>query len=294
MKISDLGELLLLASLWGASFLFMRIASPVFGPVWLMECRVLIAGLALLPLVVKLGLLGEVRRYAKPLFIIGCFNAALPYLLFAFASLFLPAGVTSILNATTPLFGSIVAFIWLKEKFTLSKIIGLVLGLGGVVVLVGWQSFVVTPNSLLAVGGVLIATLMYAIAAPYIKKQLSGVPSLVIATGSLLFAPLFLLPAIPFTVPTTAPTPISIMALFGLALLSTSLAYILYFRLISNVGSTKALTVAYLIPIFAMLWGAIFLKEAITVSMILGCSLVLLGTAIANDLFKSMVFKKMF
>ncbi len=293
MKISDIGELLLLAALWGASFLFMRIASPVFGPVWLMECRVLIAGLALLPLAVKLDLLGEIRRYAKPLFLIGCCNAALPYLLFAFASLFLPAGFTSILNATTPLFGSIVAFIWLKEKLTPTRTIGLALGLGGVVVLVGWRSFVITPTSLLAVVAVLVATLMYAIAAPYIKKQLCGVPSLVIATGSLLFAPLFLLPAIPFTIPKAAPTPLSLMALFGLALLSTSLAYILYFRLISNVGSTKALTVAYLIPIFAMLWGAIFLQEAITASMILGCSLILLGTAIANDLFKNVVFKKM-
>ena len=293
MRIFDICELFLLASLWGASFLFMRIASPVLGPVWLMELRVLVAGLALLPFVMKLGLLGEIRRHAKPLFIIGCFNAALPYLLFAFATLFLPAGFTSILNANTPLFGSVVAFVWLKEKFTLSKTIGLLLGLGGVIVLVGWQSFVINLDSLLAVGAVLVATFMYAIVAPYTKKQLSGVPSLVIATGSLLFAPLFFLPAIPFTIPKTTPTLLSIMALLGLALFSTSLAYILYFRLISNIGSTKTLTVAYLIPLFAMVWGAIFLKEVITASMILGCGLILLGTAITNDLFKGVVLKKM-
>lgn len=282
MRVSDVCELLLLASLWGASFLFMRIASPILGPVWLMEFRVLVAGLALLPLVVKLGLMGEIRRYAKPLLMIGCFNAALPYLLFSFATLFLPAGFTSILNGTTPLFGSVVAFVWLKEKFTLSKTTGLLLGLGGVVILVGWQGFVVNSQSLLAVGAVLIATFMYAIIAPYTKKRLSGVPSLVIATGSLLFAPLFFLPAIPFTIPKTTPTPLSIMALLGLALFSTSLAYIFYFRLISNIGSTKTLTVAYLIPIFAMLWGAIFLKEIITPSMILGCGFILLGTAITS------------
>jgi drug/metabolite transporter (DMT)-like permease len=289
MKILDIIQLLLLAALWGGSFLFMRIASPVLGPVWLIEFRVLLAGLALLPFLVRSGFVSKLRRYWFPLIILGCFNSAMPFLLFAFGALFLPAGFSSILNATVPLFGTVVAFVCLKEKLTLSQAIGLGLGFAGVVVLVGWRTFVPTPSFVTAVGAGLIGALMYAIGAFYAKRKLAEVPSLAIATGSLLSAAVFLLPAMPFTVPNVKLTPVVAIAVLALALFSTALAYILYFQLIKNVGSTKALTVAYLIPIFAMLWGTIFLQESITRSMVLGCSLILIGTAIANNLFAAIL-----
>jgi drug/metabolite transporter (DMT)-like permease len=288
MRASDVIELLLLAALWGGSFLFMRMAAPVLGPVWLIEMRVLLAGLALLPILLRLNLWNEVRHRAVPLFVVGCINSALPFLLLAFASVSLPAGFTSILNATSPLFGTVVAAVWLKENLTISRTIGFILGFAGVTVLVGWKTFAATPTFFVAVGAGLMAALMYAIAAPYTKRQLSGVPPLVIATMSQLSAALFLLPALPFTVPKVAPAPIIMLAVIALALFSTAVAYILYFRLIQNVGSTKALTVTYLIPAFAMVWGAVVLKESITSSMVLGCGLILLGTAIANDLFKGL------
>ncbi|MGB7247514.1 MAG: DMT family transporter [Phormidesmis sp.] len=285
MKVSQIGELLLLAALWGGSFLFMRIAAPVLGPVWLIELRVLIAGLALLPLLFRLNRWEIVRAKAVPLFVFGCLNSALPFSFLAFASISLPAGFTSILNATIPLFGTVVAAVWLKERPTYRQLVGLGLGFSGVVVLVGLKTFAATTAFVTACGAGLMAALMYAIAAPYIKQSLSGVPPLMIATISQLSAALFLLPALPFTVPKAIPTPTVMLSVIALALFSTSLAYILYFRLIQNVGSTKALTVAYLIPAFAMLWGALVLKEPITVSMALGGLLVLWGTAIANDLF---------
>jgi drug/metabolite transporter (DMT)-like permease len=285
MRVLDIAELLLLAALWGGTFLFMRIASPILGPVWLIEIRVLLAGLVLLPFLIRLDLLNDVRRKLMPLFVIGCINSAIPFLLFAFASLSLPAGFTSILNATTPLFGTIVASGWFKEKLSVARMIGFVLGFTGVVILVGGKTIATTQPFLIAVGAGLLAALLYAIAAPYIKQQLAGVPSLAITTGSLLSAAVFLLPAMPFTAPKTIPTTTVILAVLGLALLSTSLAYILYYRLINKIGSTRALTVAYLVPFFAVLWGTIFLKETVTISMIFGCSLILLGTAIANDLF---------
>lgn len=291
MRILDVAELLLLAALWGGSFLFMRIAAPVLGPVWLIEMRVLFAGLALLPILLRLNLWGEVRRRAVPLFVVGCINSALPFLFLAFASVSLPAGFTSILNATSPLFGTVVAAVWLKENLTISQTIGFILGFAGVTVLIGWKTFAATPTFFAAVGAGLMAALMYAIAAPYAKRQLSGVPPLVIATMSQLSAALFLSPALPFTVPKTAPTTIIMLSVFALALFSTAVAYILYFRLIQNVGSTKALTVTYLIPAFAMIWGAVILKESFTLSMVFGCSLILLGTAIANDLFKGLLTK---
>jgi len=284
MRRSDVAELLLLAALWGGSFLLMRVASPVLGPVWLIEARVLLAGTALLPVLARLNLLQELRRNAVPLLIVGCINSALPFVLLAFATLSLPAGFTSILNGTVPLFGTIVAAIWLKERLTPPRLVGFVLGFAGVVVLVGWQVTVVTPSFVTAVAAGLGAALMYAIAAPYIKRSCAGVPALVVTTGSQLGAALVLLPALPFTLPQQSPTGSAIAAVVALALLSTTLAYILYFRLIQNIGATRALTVAYLIPLFAMLWGAIALGEAITPAMILGCGLVLLGTAIANGL----------
>ena len=284
MKPSDIFELLLLAALWGGSFLFMRMAAPVLGPVWLIEFRVLLAGLVLLPVLARLGHLGEMRRQLIPLLIVGCLNSAIPFLLLAFASVSLPAGFTSTLNGTAPLFGTVVASVWLHEKITPSRLAGFMLGFIGVVILVGWQAIATTPGFLIAVAASLSAALAYAIAAPYIKQNLGGVPSLVAATGSQLGAALVIIPALPFTVPTQTPSARVIISVLALAIVSTAFAYILFFRLIQNIGSTKALTVTYLVPIFAMLWGAIVLQEAITSSMVLGCGLVLLGTAIANDL----------
>ncbi len=281
MGIFNLLELLLLAAVWGASFLFVRIAAPVLGPVLLIELRVLLAGLALLLLSIRLNLLVEIRRQLMPLFVVGFINSAIPFLLFAFASLYLPAGFTAILNATAPLFGTIIAFLWLREKLTLSQFLGLIVGFAGVTILVGWTNMPVTQSFVWSTIAGLLAALMYAVAAPYTKQKLSGVSPIAIATGSQLSAAVVLLPITPFFLPTAFPSSKVISVVLALALFSTAFAYILYFRLISNIGAGKALTVAYLIPLFAMFWGAIVLNEPITMSMILGCSLILTGTAIA-------------
>ncbi|MEM6713565.1 MAG: DMT family transporter [Cyanobacteria bacterium P01_C01_bin.147] len=282
----QIAELFLLAALWGGSFLFMRIAAPELGPIWLIEVRVLLAGLSLLPLLLyqKLGL--QLRQHWRSLAIVGLINSALPFSLLAFTSLSLPAGITAILNGTVPFFGVAVAYVWLHEKLTASRIIGLLLGFAGVLVLVGLRGTVLTPEILLAMVTGLGAALMYAIAAPLIRQHLQNVPSIVIATGSQLSAAVFLLPLLPLTLPESPPSQRAVLAVLALALLSTSLAYILYFRLIQTVGSTRALTVTYLIPLFAIVWGALILKEAITLSMVVGGALILLGTAIANQVIK--------
>ncbi|MEL6160771.1 MAG: DMT family transporter [Cyanobacteria bacterium J06623_5] len=287
MKLSDVAELLLLAALWGGSFLFMRVAAPVLGPVWLIEIRVLIAGLALLPLLMRSeGVWTAVRAKLRPLFLVGCVNSALPFLLLAFASISLPAGFMSILNGTTPLFGMVVAAIWFQERLTSSRLFGLALGFVGVVVLIGWQTLTMTPMVIAAIAAGLFAPVMYAIAAPYAKRQLAGLSPVAITTMSQLSAAVAIVPLLPFTVPTQRPAGNIILAAVALALFSTSLAYILYFRLIQNVGSTRALTVTYLIPAFAMLWGAIALGESITAAMVVGCGFVLMGTATANGMLE--------
>lgn len=286
MEILSVFELLLLSALWGGSFLFMRMAAPVLGPVWLIECRVLFAGLALLPLLISLQAWPIIRAKLKPLFIVGCINSALPFLLLAFASLSLPAGYTSIVNATTPLFGTLVAAIWVQEGLTLPRIIGLLLGFIGVVLLIGLQPIVMTPMTVGAIAAGLLAAIMYAIAAPYAKQQLSSMSPLIITTMSLLSAAIALVPLLPFTAPQVIPSTTVLLTVLALAILSTSLAYLLYFRLIQTIGASKALTVTYLVPIFAVMWGALFLKETITLAMISGCCCILLGTAIANGLLK--------
>lgn len=282
----QMAELLLLAALWGASFLFMRIAAPELGPIWLIELRVLLSGLSLLPLLLHQRLGGQMREHWRSLAVVGLLNSALPFSLLAFSSLSLPAGTTAILNGTVPFFGVAVAYVWLQEPLNASRIVGLLLGFMGVVILVGLRGTALTSDILLAIATGLCAALMYAIAAPYIRLNFQGVPSVVIATGSQLSAAACLLPLLPFTLPYAAPSQRALLAVISLALLSTSLAYILYFRLIHTVGSTRALTVAYLIPLFAIFWGALILNEAITLSMVTGGALILLGTAIANQVIK--------
>jgi drug/metabolite transporter (DMT)-like permease len=282
----QIAELFVLAALWGGSFLFMRIAAPELGPIWLIESRVVLSGLSLLPLLLYQGLAPQLRQCWRSLLVVGLLNSALPFSLLAFSSLSLPAGTTAILNGTVPFFGVAVASVWLREPLSPSRIVGLVLGFGGVVVLVGLRGTAITAEIWLAIATGLCAALMYAIAAPFIHLNLRGVPSLVIATGSQLCAAICLLPLLPFTRPAMPPSQPTLLAVVGLAILSTSLAYILYFRLIHSVGSTRALTVAYLIPLFAMLWGALLLQEAITVSMVAGSGLILLGTAIANQVIR--------
>ena len=281
MKISDIIELLLLATLWGGSFLFMRIAAPVLGPVWLIEMRVLLAGLTLLPFLIRLNLWNEVRQKLVPLFIVGCINSALPFLLLAFASVFLPAGFTSILNAAAPLFGTLIAGLWLKEKLTLGQFMGLAIGFAGVTILVGWTAIPATSEFIWAVAAGLSGAFLYAVAAPYARRKLAGVNAIAVATGSQLGAALFLLPIAPWFIPNSFPSMRIIAVVVGLGLFSTALAYVIYFHLISSIGASKTLIVTYLIPLFAMFWGALILNEPITSSMILGCALILFGTAIA-------------
>ncbi len=275
-------EFVLLAAVWGGSFLFMRVAAPEFGPVWLIELRLVLASAVLVPLVVRQGLWPVGLANWWHLLVVGGLNSALPFVLLAYATLALPAGFTSILNATAPLFGTAIALLWLKEHHSMAQLSGLALGFIGVVILLGWQPTLTTGGFGLAVAAGLGAACCYAIAAPYVRRHLAEVPALMIAAGSLVGASLVVLPVLPFTIPSTMPSPQSTLAVIALALLSTALAYLLYFRLIAHLGSTRALTVGYLIPLFAMVWGVLWLGEAVTATMGVGCGLVLLGTAIAN------------
>jgi drug/metabolite transporter (DMT)-like permease len=288
MKSSDIAELIALAAIWGASFLFMRIAVPEFGPLALTALRVGGATLCLLPLVLWRGHMGALRTHWKAIAVVGLFNSALPFVLFSIAALAINAGLSSIFNATAPLWGALIAWLWLKDKLSASRVLGLFIGFVGVVFLAwGKASFRPGEHGIsagLAIGACLLATLCYGFAANYTKQRLTGVPPLAVAAGSQAAATAVLvLPALWFA-PPTMPSATSWGSVIVLALLCTAVAYLLFFRLIAHVGASRAITVTYLIPVFAVLWGALFLREEITLSMALGCAVILVGTALASGL----------
>lgn len=286
MNLRYFFELIALAALWGASFLFMRVAVPEFGPIWLIAWRVFLAGLVLLPVLIHQGLLADLQKHAKPLLIVGLFNSALPFLGFAYATTILTGGFTSILNATVPLFGVLLVLIGVnQERLSSAQIGGFVLGFTGVGILLGWHTSTTNSYFWLAVLASLTAALLYAISATYIKRRLLGVPSVVIAVGSQLAATLVFIPLLPFSMPTALPSLKAILALVALAVFSTALAYLMYFRLIRIVGAARAVTVTYMIPLFAMIWGTLVLHEPITWDMMVGCAVILTGTALANGVF---------
>lgn len=274
--------LFLLAALWGGSFLFMRIAAPVLGPVWLIALRVLIAGLVLLPLLLRRRQLGLLREHGRRLLWVGFMSAALPFTLLAYSSLQLTAGMTSILNATVPIFGVLIAVAVYAEAFDPRRLAGVALGFVGVLVLVGLPQGE-APVPVLSVVAGLAAAVSYVFAANYAKRHLSQIPAIVFVTGSQLGAAVFLLPLLPVFPPPQVPGTLEIAAVLGLALLSTALAFVIYFQLLREVGPTRTLTVTYLIPVFAFAWGALLLDEQITAVMLLGGLLVLTGVALANS-----------
>lgn len=283
MNLRYFFELIALAALWGASFLFMRVAVPEFGPIWLIAWRVFLAGLVLLPVLIHQGLLEDLQKHAKTLLIVGIFNSALPFLGFAYATTILTGGFTSILNATVPLFGVLLVLLGInKEQLSSAQIGGFLLGFTGVGILLGWHTSTTSPYFWLAVLASLTAALLYAISATYIKRRLVGVSAVVIAVGSQLAATLVFIPLLPFSMPAALPSLKAILALVALAVFSTAVAYLMYFRLIRMLGAARAVTVTYMIPLFAMIWGTLLLHEPITWDMIVGCMVILAGTALAN------------
>lgn len=287
MRPGDLAELLALAALWGASFLFMRLGAGEFGPVALAAVRVGGAALLLLPLLHWRDQIGELRRHWRPIFVVGLTNSALPFLLFSYAALSITAGLSAIFNASAPLFGALIAWAWLRERPSAARIAGLAIGFAGVAGLAWDKASFKAGGSGWAILACLVAPLLYGLSANYTRKRLQGAAPLAVAAGSQLSATLLLaLPALWWWPPTT-PSASAWTSAAALALLCTGVAYLLYFRLIANVGAANAIAVTFLIPAFAVLWGWMLLAEAVTPAMVLGCAVILVGTGLATGLIRS-------
>jgi drug/metabolite transporter (DMT)-like permease len=286
MKRSDLLELVALAALWGASFLFVRMGAGEFGPVALAALRVTGAALVLMPLLAARRQLGALRRHWRPILVVGITNSALPFLLFAYAALSITAGLAAIFNAASPLFGALIAWAWLKDRLTTPRVVGLAIGFAGVLGLAWDSAGFKTGGSGWAAPACIAAALFYGLSASVTKRHLSGVPPLAVAAGSQLAAALVM--AVPAALwwPAATPSPQAWMTTAMLAVLCTGVAYLLYFRLIAHVGPANAIAVTFLIPAFAVLWGWMFLGEALTPAMLLGCAVILVGTGLATGVLK--------
>jgi len=277
VRTADTGRLVALAAIWGSSFIFIRVLAPTLGPVLTATTRVLIAGIALVAYFHVTGFDAEVRRFWRQYLVIGVFNSAIPFLLFAFAALHLPASYLVILNSATPLFAALLSAAFLDEQLNATKLAGLVAGAAGVALVS--KAGPIDPDAMFgwAVAASLGAAFCYAAAGIYMKKRAAAAKPMAIAGWSQLFAGLVLLPLVPFAPPPGAVTAAVVANVLGLALLCSAIAYLLYFRLIADVGPTRAMTVTFLLPLFGMLWGALLLDETITWSMVAGCALIIGG-----------------
>ncbi|AOZ51049.1 DMT family transporter [Chromobacterium vaccinii] len=274
--------LALLAALWGGSFLFMRVAAPAFGPLPLIALRVGLAACLLLPLLLWRGQWKLWRGHWLPIAVVGVFFTAFPFSLIAWAQLSLSAGMASVLNATTPLMTALWAWPLAGERLSSRRAAGLVLGLAGVLALLDGHGARFEVRSLAPVLAMLGATASYGWAGHMARRWLPGMPPLVTACGGLASGALLMLPLAWHDWPASQPPQKAWIALALLAVFCTALAYLIFYRLINRLGATRASGVTYLVPVFGVLWGALFLGETIGAAMLLGAALILAGVLALN------------
>ncbi|MCO4892512.1 DMT family transporter [Cupriavidus sp. WGtm5] len=271
MKPLDLLRLLALAALWGGSFLFIRIGAPVLGPLPTAFVRVLIGALTLAACLPLLGLRWDMQGKWPAVLALGVVNSGIPFAMYAVAALWLPAGYSAVFNAMTPLMGVVIGAIAFSEPLTRAKAMGVVLGVAGVALLTRTGPVAFSSELLLGALACLFATACYGLSGFLARRwitQRGGLDSRLVAAGSLVGAGAFLLPfcAAALWRHNTLPDAGAGVwaAMLGLGTLCTALAYILYYRLIADLGPVRSLTVTFLIPPFGMVWGALFLGEALS------------------------------
>ena len=294
MSQASIVRLLSLSAIWGASFLFMRIGAPILGPALLIFARVGLAAvfLLLIGFYVKKSL--DVPRHWRHYLMLGLFNSALPFLLFAFAAKTVSASLLSILNATAPIWAAAIGAIFLRSRLTPKALFGMLLGVTGVGLLVSVETLTLPAGGLVAIAAGLAAAFSYGIATTYAKTAKTVDPFAnahgCMWAATLMLAPLALhsphwqaMPVLPLHVT---------LSVVALGIVCSGVAYLLYFRLIADVGAVPALTVTFLIPVFGILWGALFLGEQVGWHTVLGSVLVLTGTAWVTGFSVSTVFQQ--
>ena len=284
MKPKDFAGLILLGALWGGSFLFIRVAVPALGPFLLVELRVGLAAAALILYALAASRMPKIRYRWRSFLVLGFLNAAVPFSLISAAEIHLTASLAAILNSTTVIFTAIVAAAWMGDALTARKVVGIILGIVGVTVLVGWDPIPLNGIVLLSVAAMLGASLAYALGATYAKQAFSGIQPLGMAIGQLAAATALLLPLSVVSLPEEAPSLVVALSMLGLALLSTAVAYLIYFRLIENVGPTSTVTVTLLVPVFGLLFGVLLLDEPFGFGTLVGLGIILSSVVLVTGI----------
>lgn len=284
MKLPQLIQLFALAALWGASFLFIKLAVPHFGVVPLTAVRSVVATITLMPILLLNGKWPELRRHWPHILVVGLISTAIPATMLSLSTKYTSAGFASILNALTPLFSALVAWLWLKEALTVPVVAGITLGFVGVLVMVFDREILSAGFVFLPIAAGVTGTLLYGLTGNYSRRFVQSVSPIVIAAGCQLFSALFMVPLALFFWP-SANVPVEGW-IYGaiLGIFCTGVAFILYFQLLEKVGVVRTVVVTYLVPVFGMLWGLLFLAETITPRMLIGAALILAGVGLSTKL----------
>ncbi|MEX0964324.1 MAG: DMT family transporter [Pseudohongiellaceae bacterium] len=281
--LKDYLTLLLLSAIWGASFLFLRIASPAFGPFFLIEMRVVSALLVMLPLCFVLGKQHEILTHWRPILMLSLCNMSLPFCLFAYATLSIGAGFASIINATVPFFTALLAFLVWQRRLSLVAIVGMCIGFTGVVLLMlEYSGPISIDGPRFAIAAALLACVFYGLAINFMAQYLPGVSGVAVTTGSLLFSSITLLPFALWRWPQVMPSGSIWLSVLALGILCTGFAFVLFYRLVGRIGPNLAVTNTFLIPLFSIFWGKLFLAEELTPFMLVACTLVLTGVGLTT------------
>lgn len=286
MKLRDLFVLLVVSMFFGSSFIFMRVAGPEFGAFPMAAVRLLTGAICLLPWMFLGSRWKQLRENWRVILGIGIFSFAVPTVLFGYAALSLTAGFSAILNATTPLFGSLIAAVWLKERLTLTRVTGLIVGFLGVMTLVGFNLSFKAGGSGWAVVAVLTSTFSYASGATAVKRYLPNSDSIVTCGGPMTIAAMLLIPFGMMYAPSNVPGLSACLGVLGLGIGGSAIAYVLLFALIGRVGPVKASCASFVAPVFAMIFGFLVLDESVTMRMYVGTMVILLGTGLTTGIIQ--------
>jgi len=280
MELKNWILLILLGAVWGSAFMFIKISADDFGPILLVNLRLLLAGALFLPFLLQKKYLAYFKSHFSGILILGIFSNAFPFTMFSYASLGATSNMLGILNGTTAFMTMVVAYFWLKESITPKQIFGIILGFLGILVLVNPANGSATLG---ASGFALVGALSYSFSGVYIQKYQLNANKFVLIGWAMLFGGLFLIPLSFFNLPDQMPDNNAIAALLWLGIVSTGIAYLGYIRLIEQIGAVRTSTVTYLLPVFSIIWVSIFLQEKITWIIFGGFIFVMIGMYFANN-----------
>ena len=272
--------LVFLGALWGSAFMFIKVATPEYGPVALVNARLIIASLIFLPILLRKKYLPLLAPIWKHVLILSVINNMIPFTLFSYASLGSSSNILAILNATTAFNTMVIAYFWINESVTFKQIVGLILGFIGVIILVNPQNSAATLISSISC---LFAAAFYSLSTVFIQKNSAKTNKLVLIGWSIVFSAVLMMPISYIYLPESIPSFEANISAVWLGAVSTGLGFLGYVRLIDKIGAVKTSIVAYFLPVFGILWGYIFLDEKISTSVVIGCLVVLIGIFLATS-----------